>query len=93
MSRIKRILKITFIVIFAVLMLLLTVYINHQIRLNAEAGLRLPLGQMVEVDGHNMSIYVEGTGDTTLIFMYQNRSGRSRTECALRSLSPLHVRS
>lgn len=69
MSRIKRILKITFIVIFAVLMLLLTVYINHQIRLNAEAGLRLPLGQMVEVDGHNMSVYVEGTGEATLVFM------------------------
>ena len=69
MSKIKRILKITFIVIFAVLMLLLTVYINHQIRLNAEAGLRLPLGQMVEVDGRNMSVYVEGTGETTLVFM------------------------
>lgn len=24
---------------------------------------------MIEVNGHNMSIYVEGTGDTTLIFM------------------------
>lgn len=34
-----------------------------------ETDLRLPLGQMVEVDGHNMSIYVEGTGDTTLVFM------------------------
>lgn len=69
MSKIKRILKITFIVIFAVLILLLTVYFNHQIRLNAEAGLRLPLGQMVEVDGRNMSVYVEGTGETTLVFM------------------------
>ena len=69
MSKIKRILKITFIVIFAVLILLLTVYFNHQLRLNAEAGLRLPLGQMVEVDGHNMSVYVEGTGETTLVFM------------------------
>ena len=34
-----------------------------------EKELRLPLGQMVEVDGNNMSIYVEGTGDTTLVFM------------------------
>lgn len=29
----------------------------------------MPLGQVVEVDGHNMSIYVEGTGDITLVFM------------------------
>lgn len=69
MSRRKRVRKIIFIVILAVLMLLLTVYINHQLRLNAEAELRLPLGQMVGVEGHNMSIYVEGTGETTLVFM------------------------
>lgn len=30
--------------------------------MKVETELRLPLGQMVEVDGHNMSIYVEGTG-------------------------------
>ena len=28
-----------------------------------------PLGQMVEVDGHKMSVYIEGSGDTTLVFM------------------------
>ena len=65
----KRVLKIIFVVIVAALILLLTVYINHQLRLNAEAELRLPLGQMVEVGGHNMSIYMEGTGETTLVFM------------------------
>ena len=69
MSKRKSVLKIISIGISAVLMLLLTVYINHQLRLNAEAELRLPLGQMVEVGGHNMSIYVEGTGETTLVFM------------------------
>ena len=69
MGKRKSVLKIIFIVIVALLTLLLIVYINHQLRLNAETGLRLPLGQMVEVDGHNMSIYVEGTGDTTLVFM------------------------
>jgi len=69
MSKRKSVLKIISIGISAVLMLLLTVYINHQFRLNAEAELRLPLGQMVEVDGHSMSIYVEGTGETTLVFM------------------------
>ena len=51
------------------LILLLIIYINHQVHLKEEAELRLPLGQMVEVDGHNMSIYMEGTGDITLVFM------------------------
>ena len=61
--------KVIVVVIIAVLMLLLIVCINHQIHLKMEKNLRLPLGQMVEVDGNNMSIYVEGTGDTTLVFM------------------------
>lgn len=69
MKKWKSVMKKIFIVIVAVIILLLIIYINHQIRLKMEAELRLPLGQMVEVDGHNMSIYVEGTGNTTLVFM------------------------
>ena len=65
----KRVVKVIFVVIVAVFMLLLIICINHQIHLKMEKELRLPLGQMVEVDGNNMSIYVEGTGDTTLVFM------------------------
>ncbi|RKI86082.1 alpha/beta hydrolase [Parablautia intestinalis] len=69
MRKMKRVVKVIFVVIVAVLMLLLIICINHQIHLKMEKELRLPLGQMVEVDGNNMSIYVEGTGDTTLVFM------------------------
>ena len=65
----KRVMKITAVVIAAALILLLIVSINHQIHLKKEANLRSPLGQMVEVDGHNMSVYVEGAGDATLVFM------------------------
>lgn len=65
----KRVMKITAVVIAAALILLLIVSINHQIHLKKEANLRSPLGQMVEVDGHNMSVYVEGAGEATLIFM------------------------
>lgn len=65
----KKLMKIFFIITIAVFILLLTIYINHQIHLKEETELRSPLGQMVEVDGHNMSIYIEGTGDTTLVFM------------------------
>lgn len=69
MGKKKRVMKIVFIVIAAVLILLLILYINHQVRLKAETELRVPLGQLVDVGGHNMSIYVEGTGDKTLVFM------------------------
>ena len=69
MTKRKKVIKIIFIVLAAMLIVLLGIYINHQVHLKAEAQLRLPLGQMVEVDGHNMSIYVEGTGDLSLVFM------------------------
>ena len=69
MRKRKRVMKIFFSVIVAMLILLLIIYINHQIHLKGENELRLPLGKMVEVDGHNMSVYIEGTGDTTLVFM------------------------
>lgn len=65
----KRIVKIIFIVLIAVVILLLITYVNHKIQLKKETELRLPLGQMVEVGGHNMSVYIEGTGDKTLVFM------------------------
>ena len=65
----KRAMKITGIVLAAVLVLLLIIYVNHQVRLRAEAGSRSPLGQMVDVGGHEMSVYVEGTGDTALVFL------------------------
>lgn len=61
--------KIIFIVIAAALILLLIIYINHQVRLKAETELRVPLGQLVDVGGHNMSVYVEGTGNKMLVFM------------------------
>ena len=69
MRKRKKGMKIISIVFAAVFILLLIIYINHQIHLREESELRLPLGQVVEVDGHNMSIYVEGTGDITLVFM------------------------
>jgi pimeloyl-ACP methyl ester carboxylesterase len=57
---------ITFIVL---IVLLLAVYVNHRIRLEKESELCSPLGQIVEVDGHNMSIYTEGNGEVTLVFL------------------------
>jgi len=41
----------------------------HQIMLKVEEPLRAPLGQLVEVDGYKMSVYAEGSGDKTLVFL------------------------
>ena len=57
------------IILGIIIIFLLAVYINHRIQLNKESKLLTPLGQIIEVDGHNMSIYTEGTGDQTIVFM------------------------
>lgn len=44
-------------------------FINHKIKLNQESDLFKPLGKMVTVDGHSMSVYTEGKGHSTLVFL------------------------
>lgn len=65
----KRLLKAIFILLIALAAALAAVYANHQIRLHQEAAFRAPLGQLVEVGGHRMSIFSEGQGDKTLVFL------------------------
>ena len=61
--------KILFIVLILLIAALVAIYINHRIQLSKEEKLRTPLGELVEVDGHNMSVYVAGNGDKTIVFM------------------------
>lgn len=65
----KRIMKIVIIIIVVVMIIMTICYINHKFQLKKEKILFKPLGQMVEVNGNKMSIYTEGEGDNTLIFM------------------------
>ena len=69
MKKRKKILKIILIIILIIAALFLVIYINHKILLNKESDLRTPLGQLVDVDGKNMSVYSEGSGEKTIVFM------------------------
>ena len=41
----------------------------HRYRLKNEEKLRRPLGQLIDINGNNISIYVEGSGYRTLVFL------------------------
>ena len=58
-------------VAFAVIAVCLTgLFIYNKIMLKKDAGLlKEHVGQMVEVDGHDMCVYSEGEGDHTIVFM------------------------
>ena len=61
--------KRTLIELVITITILLIFVLFHQIMLKVEEPLRAPLGQLVEVDGHKMSVYAEGSGDKTLVFL------------------------
>lgn len=52
-----------------ILFFLVVSFTRHKICLSNEKNLLTPLGELVEVDGHNMSIYVEGKGNHTFVFL------------------------
>lgn len=66
---VKKILKAITILLIALTAALAAIYANHRLQLHKEAPLRVPLGQLVEVNGHQISLYTEGQGDKTLVFL------------------------
>lgn len=69
MKKTKKIMKVVIIIVIVFIIVFVAIYANHKLQLKKEEGLRTPLGQLVEVGGHQMSVYVEGNGDKTLVFM------------------------
>lgn len=61
--------KVIMIILGIIIISLILIYINHKVQIKKESVLLTPLGQMVEVNGHKMSIYTEGTGEKTIVFM------------------------
>lgn len=69
MKKGRKFMKVIFVFLIVLAIILVAIYINHRIQLNKEEELRTPLGELVDVDGHKMSVYAEGNGDKTIVFM------------------------
>lgn len=69
----KRIFKYAGIVLITVVAIIIAFiiisYVNHKVNLSKENKLFVPNGQIVEVNGHSMHVYMEGEGDITIVFM------------------------
>ena len=48
---------------------LLIAFIRHRVLLKREEAFLKPAGLMVDLDGHRMCVYSEGSGDRTLVFL------------------------
>lgn len=67
----KVIVKVLLVLLALILVFLLGVFIFNKIMLSKEKTLleNQQIGQLVEVDGRNMSVFVSGEGEHTLVFM------------------------
>ena len=61
--------RIIVIILVLVIGFVILSVVCHKISSSREKDLLIPLGELVEVKGHNMSIYTEGEGDKTLVFL------------------------
>lgn len=65
----KKAAKIALAVFGTLALLLLLCFINHQVQLRRESKWFVPLGTLVEMDGRQMSVYTQGGGAETLVFL------------------------
>lgn len=64
-----KLLKVILIIAAIIILFVIISLVRHKICSSREKDLLTPLGELVEVNGYNMSVYTEGEGDKTLIFM------------------------
>lgn len=70
MKRIRsKFLKVIFLIVAVIVLFIIVSFVRHKICSFRERKLLTPLGKLVEVNGHNMSVYTEGEGDKTLVFL------------------------
>ena len=68
-KRIKSMLRV-FLWIAAIIVILICICFGyHRYKLRKEEKLREPLGQIIDINENNISIYVEGSGSKTLVFL------------------------
>lgn len=65
----KLLAKILLGIALLLLLFLAVSFVRHRVCLQREAECRTPLGELVEVDGYRMSVYSEGQGKHTLVFL------------------------
>lgn len=68
-KRAKKKLRVLLWIVAIIGIFILICFVYHRYRLKAEKKLREPLGQLVDINGNNMSVYVEGNGSRTLVFL------------------------
>lgn len=61
--------KVDGVVVGIILLVCIVLYLNHHIRLHAETPLTEPFSRIAEVDGQKLSVYTEGSGAHTLVFL------------------------
>ena len=65
----RKSLKIILIIFSVIILFVIVSFVRHKVCSSKEMDLLTPLGELVEVNDYNMSVYTEGDGDKTFVFM------------------------
>lgn len=85
MRKVRKIVIFTALTLIAVSLLIITFsYVNHQVKLSKENEQFVPTGVLHEVNGHQIHVYTEGSGEETLVFL--SGSGTSSPVLDFKSL-------
>ena len=68
-KRIKSMLRVFLWIVAIIVILIWICFGYHRYKLRKEEKLREPLGQIIDINENNISIYVEGSGSKTLVFL------------------------
>lgn len=68
-KRAKTMLRVLLWIVAIIVILIWICFGYHRYKLRKEEKLREPLGQLIDINGNNISIYVEGSGSKTLVFL------------------------
>ena len=66
---IKSMLRVFLWIVAIIVILIWICFGYHRYRLKKEEKLREPLGLPIDINGNNMSVYIEGSGSKTLVFL------------------------
>ena len=65
----KTVLKVLLWIVVIIALFIMICFAYHKYKIKEEEKLREPLGQLIDINGNKMSIYVEGSGSKTLVFL------------------------
>lgn len=86
----NRVVRIILVLLCVICLLLLLSYVNHKMKLKKEDALFVTNGTMVNVNGHNLNVYVSGNPESKYTLVFMSGAGTCSPTLDFKSLYSLY---